>query len=349
MQSSQPYHEKNLIELRAPDETDPGTSRGSYRIFHLDLHAIHHIREEIHQRTPGDCAVQNLSLRGESVKQPEFPQTNEEVDPIALQEQLNLVRYKRALARRSFLKKVGLASAGIAAGAVLEGCSTGSTHAAGPSQTDVLNFALNLEYLEAEFYSVATTGHTLSSSVTGGTSQATGGSQVTFTSNLVADTAAEIAQDEQNHVKFLRNALGGAAVAEPTINLAALGTGFANQAQFLNLARAFEDTGVSAYGGAATLLSGNNLQYAAQILATEAYHAGNIRFNCIQLATAPFSTDAEDIPPSDPSHYFPTDANGLALIRTPSQVLMIVYHNTATGITSGGFFPNGVNGTIKST
>jgi Ferritin-like domain len=275
---------------------------------------------------------------------------NEELDPVVMQQQLNLIRYKRALARRTFIKNVGLASAGIAAGAVIEGCSTGGTsHAAGPSQTDVLNFALNLEYLEAEFYSVATTGHTLSSTVTGGTSMATGGSQVTFTSSLVSDVANEIALDEQNHVKFLRSALAGAAVAEPAINLAALGTGFATQAQFLNLARAFEDTGVSAYGGAATLLTGNNLQYAAQILATEAYHAGNIRFNCIQLATAPFSTDSMDIPPSDPNHYFPVDANSLALIRTTSQVLMIVYHTTSTGVTSGGFFPSGVNGNIKST
>jgi Ferritin-like domain len=283
------------------------------------------------------------------MKQPVPPQLNEELDPIAAQQQLNLIRYKRALARRSFIKNMGLASAGIAAGAVLEGCAGGAlTHAAGPSQTDVLNFALNLEYLEAEFYSVATTGNTLGSAVIGGTSQATGGSKAPLT-GLVADIAAEIAQDEQNHVKFLRSALGGAAVAEPAINLAALGMGFATQAQFLNLARAFEDTGVSAYGGAATLLSGDNLQYAAQILATEAYHAGNIRLNCIQETTAPFAVDTEDVLPSDPSHYFPVDSNSLALIRTPSQVLMIVYHTTSTGVTTGGFFPNGVNGNIKST
>jgi Ferritin-like domain len=293
------------------------------------------------------------------IKDPVVP---EEVDPIKVQQELNLIKYKRALARRNFIKNVGLASAGIAAGAIIQGCSSGGglIHAAGPSPDDVLNFALNLEYLEAEFYSVATTGATLSSSVTGGTSMATGGAQVTFTDTYVADTAAEIAKDEQDHVKFLRSALPSP-VAEPVINLAALGVGFANQAEFLTLARAFEDTGVSAYAGAATLLVSNKtyLQAAAQILATEAYHAGNLRLSCILKNVPPFSTDSLDIPPYDPaidtggtataSAYFPTDSNGLAITRTPSQVLMIVYHTMSTGVTSGGFFPNGLNGNIKST
>jgi Ferritin-like domain len=284
------------------------------------------------------------------------------LDPQKSQEQINLVKYKRALARRNFIKNVGLASAGIAAGAIVEGCGIGGGNAmaGGPSPDDVLNFALNLEYLEAEFYSVATSGQTLGSSVIGGSSMATGGNQVTFTDTYVADTAAEIAQDEMEHVKFLRTALPKP-VAEPAINLAALGIGFASQAEFLTLARAFEDTGVSAYAGAATLLTSNKtyLQAAAQILATEAYHAGNLRLSCILKNVAPFATDSMDIPPYDPAidsggaatsaHYFPTDSNGLAITRTPSQVLMIVYNTTNTGVTSGGFFPSGLNGNIKST
>lgn len=289
--------------------------------------------------------------------------TNEEtiVDPTQLQQEINLVKYKRALARRNFIKNVGLAGAGVLGGAIIEGCGgNGLMHAAGPTPDDVLNFALNLEYLEAEFYSVATTGATLGSSVIGSSSMATGGNQVTFTDTYVADTAAEIARDEAEHVKFLRSALPSP-VAEPAINLGALGIGFGSQAQFLTLARAFEDTGVSAYGGAATLLTSNKtyLQAAAQILATEAYHAGNLRLSCILKNVAPFSTDSMDIPPYDPaidsggtqttSAYFPTDSNGLSLIRTPSQVLMIVYHTTSTGVTSGGFFPSGLNGNIKST
>lgn len=252
--------------------------------------------------------------------------TNEEtiVDPTQLQQEINLVKYKRALARRNFIKNVGLAGAGVLGGAIIEGCGgNGMMHASGPTPDDVLNFALNLEYLEAEFYSVATTGATLGSSVIGSSSMATGGNQVTFTDTYVADTAAEIARDEAEHVKFLRSALPSP-VAEPAINLAALGIGFGSQAQFLTLARAFEDTGVSAYGGAATLLTSNKtyLQAAAQILATEAYHAGNLRLSCILKNVAPFSTDSMDIPPYDPaidsggtqttSAYFPTDSNGLS-------------------------------------
>jgi hypothetical protein len=273
------------------------------------------------------------------------------VDPAKAEQELNLIRYKRAFARRNFIKNVGLAGAGIAAGAVIQGCSDNSTSANPKAQripeTDVLNFALNLEYLEAEFYSVAVTGNTLSSSVTGGTSTATGGAKVTFSDTRIADIANEIYNDEVLHVKYLRTALGGVAVAEPAINLNALGIGFGSQAEFLTLARAFEDTGVSAYAGAATLLTGNNLQAAAQILATEAYHAGNIRLNVVQQGITVTATDSLDVVP-DEMHFFTVDANALAIKRTPSQVLAIVYANATAGTASGGFYPNGMNGNIKT-
>jgi hypothetical protein len=273
-----------------------------------------------------------------------------ELDSVQAEQQINRIRYKRALARRNFIKNVSLAGVGIAAGAMIEGCSNNSvTNAQAPAipQTDVLNFALNLEYLEAEFYSVAVTGAVLGSSVTGEASNATGGAKVTFTDPRVADIAAEINADETLHVKFLRSALGASAVAEPKINLNALGIGFASQAQFLTLSRAFEDTGVSAYAGAATLLSGNNLQAAAQILGTEAYHAGNIRLLIIQNSITVPATDSQDVPPTE-QHFFPTDANALAIKRTTSQVLAIVYANATAGTKSGGFFPSGVNGNINT-
>ena len=113
------------------------------------------------------------------------------------------------------------------------------------------------------------------------------------------------------------------------------------------MSRAFEDTGVSAYAGAATLLSGNNLQAAAQILAVEAYHAGNIRLEVEQKGITVPATDSLDVPP-DQMHFFPVDSNALAIKRTTSQVLAIVYANPAAGTRSGGFFPNGLNGNIKT-
>ena len=94
----------------------------------------------------------------------------------------------------------------------------------------MLNFALNLEYLEANFYQVAVNGAPLSSSDTGGgAGTVSGGSKVSFSDATLAKIAAEIAQDELLHVRFLRTALGNAAVAQPNINLSALGIGFANK------------------------------------------------------------------------------------------------------------------------
>ena len=258
-----------------------------------------------------------------------------------------------ALSRRNLITAAGLAGASLALpGTALAGVAKLQS----PNiDFDILNFALNLEYLEAEFYSYAVYGHGLDPSLftgTNGSSSAavtpgvtTGGKKVSFGDAKLASVAAEIAQDELNHVVFLRNgitAFGGNFIAKPTINLNALGIGFGSPTEFLTLARAFEDTGVSAYGGAATAITNKQvLQYAAQILATEAYHAGNIR---LQLAkpNPGFATDSMDQPPTT-TNFFPADASSLALIRTSQQVAAIARGNDGTK--KGGFFPNGLNGT----
>ncbi len=274
----------------------------------------------------------------------------EVIDPVQAEQELNRVRFTRALNRRRFMTGLGMAGVATAGASVLAAC--GSSHkttnvgAAGPSETDVLNFALNLEYLEASFYLYATTGSGLASADTGGTGTVTGGAKVTFTDSRIADIAAEIATDEKTHVQFLRTALATSAVSMPNINLGALGIGFASQAQFLTLARAFEDVGVSAYSGAATLLTGNNLQAAANILAVEAYHSGNIRLNIIQQGITVTAVDTADVLPTEQSFFF--DKNALAVNRTPSQVLAIVYANSAAGTAMGGFYPQGMNGNIKT-
>ncbi len=271
----------------------------------------------------------------------------EPLSSIELEQKSNLIEYKRALGRRSFLRNAGLAGVSVAAVSILNGCGTSSAQSSTVAESDVLNFALNLEYLEANFYQFAVNGAGLSSADTGGTGTVTGGSKVTFTDSRLADVAAQIAEDELLHVRYLRTALGAAAVSQPNINLGALGIGFANEDDFLNVARALEDTGVSAYAGAATLLTGANLQSAAQILGTEAYHAGNVRLQIVQKGITAAMIDAMDIIPSETA-FFPVDSNALALKRTTSQVLAIVYANSTPGTMSGGFFPNGLNGKIKT-
>ncbi|MDQ2893433.1 MAG: ferritin-like domain-containing protein [Pseudomonadota bacterium] len=166
---------------------------------------------------------------------------------------------------------------------------------------DILNFALNLEYLEAQFYSYAATGSGLPSTMLDGTytqGGVTGGKKVPFSDPVVAAYAKEIAADEIAHVAFLRSALGSAKVAMPAINIDGGATGaftaaaraakvvpatgtfdpYASDENFLLGAFIFEDVGVTAYKGAAPLLASKTyLEAAAGILAAEAYHAGLIR------------------------------------------------------------------------
>jgi hypothetical protein len=256
--------------------------------------------------------------------------------------------------RRRFMSTIAVASAGVTAmGAGLMEAQTPA-----PTDADILNFALNLEYLEAEFYTVATTGMTIDQmgiGITGTGTQgaAIGGQKVDLTNSSFPTLAIadEIANDERSHVTLIRQALAAAGaqpIAQPAINLNALGIGFASLAEFLTLARAFEDIGVTAYAGAAPLLSSKAiLGYAAQILAAEAEHVANIRLQVAQLGIPTTLLDGVDIlPPPSGQNYFSLNTVGLAQTRTPGQVLYIAYGGMAN-VTAGGFFPNGVNGNIN--
>ena len=236
-------------------------------------------------------------------------------------------------------------------GAVALGGST-NLLAQGATDVDILNFALNLEYLEAEFYTVATTGNRISDAgiaITGsGRPGATVGGGKVSLDDRIGTIANQISIDEQAHVKLLRTALGNSAIAKPSINLAALGVGFANQAEFLTVSAVFEDVGVSAYRGAAPLISNAQiLSAAAGIALTEAQHAGILRLlasdNKLQVPLA----DAKAIPtfPLQNGRLFFVDGNGLSIARTTSEVLKIVYGG---GTRSGGFFPDGANGAITT-
>jgi hypothetical protein len=260
----------------------------------------------------------------------------------------------------------------------MSGCSTSTsavpTSTSSPAQTDILNFALNLEYLEATFYSFITQGTDLTGTAIAGSGAITGApGKLTFTgtnAQQITDMLNEIYFDEKNHVSTLISLLGSAYVTRPAINLAAAGAITAINA--LSIARVFEDVGITAYTGAITGLSTSDLTFASQILAVEGFHSGALRLVSIQNPTiaAYIQADSLDVPPADlgsatleaagptaTGGFFSTAGAtttnsttpaGFEFSRTASQVLSIVYGPGApAGTSSGGFFPNGVNGNIK--
>ena len=324
----------------------------------------------------------------------------------------------KALSRRSFLAGAGA----VAATATIAGCSSNGTTTTTPvtpppstfTDTDVLNFALNLEYLEAQFYLYAATGKGLATSDTTAPSGYTGSyTEGTVTVGSAAavpgltpaqqEILNEIAFEEQAHVKFLRSALGSAAVPMPSIDLsffgplavaatittAATGTGsfnpFSSFDYFLVGAFIFEDVGVTAYSGAAPLISAAGvtagyLTAAAGILAVEAYHAGYVRTSLTGRAIAAGSASAYPylgaanlveklrdtltvgekssvetalvLPTSltTPSAIVAASASdAVGFSRTVDQVLHIVYGSATVGVAKGGFFPNGVNSIFATT
>jgi len=300
-------------------------------------------------------------------------------------------RVKRREERRDFFRNITGGAAALTAGAAFFSGTAVNAQAVTVSDPDILNFALNLEYLEAQFYSYAATGLGLpNSQLTGTGTQGTviGGRKVNFTDRVVAAYAKEIAQDEVAHVAFLRSALGSAAVASPSIDVGGsdpngafssaaraaglVGPGvafdpYASDENFLLGAFIFEDVGVTAYKGAATLISNKTyLEAAAGLLAVEAYHASLVRTVLYGkgIATPSLRTSADAISrardsldgpatedqgitgDSTTSNIVPLDSDGLAFSRTTGQVLNIVYLNKLA-INKGGFFPNGVNGSIN--
>jgi hypothetical protein len=133
-----------------------------------------------------------------------------------------------------------------------------------PTQVNtILNFALQLEYLESYFYNqgVAATG---------------------LIAAADAPSFAVIQADENAHVAFLKSLLGSAAIPMPIIDLTAKGAYpnvLTDYPTFMAVANVFEDTGVRAYKGQAPNLMGNSAVLTAvlSIHAVEARHASAVR------------------------------------------------------------------------
>ncbi|THF88118.1 ferritin-like domain-containing protein [Deinococcus sp. KSM4-11] len=286
-------------------------------------------------------------------------------------------------AAMGFLGKIGMGTAALGL--------AGTGALAAPTKNidgDVLNFALNLEYLEAAFY-LAAVGRLSELKAIGGDAEIKLPASLDmmrgmqFKDSGVQALANDIAEDELSHVKFLHGALGKGAAMRPVIDLAgafdAAGQAasggaikgfnpYAADLFFLHGAFIFEDVGVTAYNGAATLITNPAyLQAAAGILAVEAYHGGAIRAMLYQQRQVTAAaglyvgqvvqaisnlrgkvgggkdmglTDAKGM-----AVIAPADSNGVAFSRSTREVLNIVY--LAPGAHKGGFYPNGLNGSIK--
>ena len=297
--------------------------------------------------------------------------------------------------RRTFMAGAGAVSAA----ALVAGCSSsGSVNSGGTapvtppttapaiSDNDILNFALNLEYLEAEVYLRASTGAGVSAADAGSSSAGSvnGGAQVSFSGNTVLQQFFyEIAQDELNHIRAIRAAItgnGGTPIDRPTIDLTAGFTGIATAAglpasfnpfgdanSIAVAAFSLIDVGLAAYTGAAPLISSATiLNAAAGIQAAEGYHSGAIRAYIAGMAassgTATYlnyanmiSTLRATLDDSKETSLSTTtivyaDSNAIGWGHTTSETLHLVYGaGGGAGLAKGGFFPNGLNGTIFTT
>ena len=181
--------------------------------------------------------------------------------------------YERLSPRRSAMKdffnmgkKISLAALPLAMGSMFQK-AYGQTNPA--SVTDVLNFALALEYLEYNYYNRAL-----------GLSSGAGYIPVGPARNAITT----IKTHERQHVDLFKGALkitGADGYIATDFDFTANGA-FAdvdtNYQTFLKVALAFEDTGVRAFKGQATVLKGNAvLTTALQVHSVEARHASHIR------------------------------------------------------------------------
>jgi hypothetical protein len=213
------------------------------------------------------------------------------------------------MARRSFLRYAGAGVAGIG---VLAASSCAKHHVGpvtpgsidiGSGDLGILNFAYALEQLEAAFYlQVTATPYAGISS---------------YETSLLTD----IRDHEVCHRNFFKAALGSNAIPALSVNFSAIN--FGDRTSVLNSAKAFEDTGVTAYDGAGYLFqSATYLTLAGKIVSVEARHASLIR-NLIAPGSFVDSTVV--------------DSNSVNISKTIAQVLPIANTFLTTKVSAASF------------
>lgn len=298
--------------------------------------------------------------------------------------------------RRRFLQLAGGASVAAGGLALLSACggdddgdgpnpNPSPTPSPTPTPTSTtnadrlsINFALQLEYLQAQYFAYATTGAGVPADLLTGTGTAggvTGGAAVSFADPFIAACAREIAADAQRRIAFLRGIITTDAAAQPAITIsgaadgpfsAVLGESFnpyASDGNFLLGAFLLQDVIVTAYKGLQPLINVATTRLGFYgLLAAQSYHAGLIRTelyrNPALRARAGAISDKRDeldgvgdqdqgVVAGEGANITPADGNGIAFSRSTPRVLNILYANKAS-VSQGGFFPAGLNGDLKT-
>jgi ferritin-like protein len=171
--------------------------------------------------------------------------------------------------RTEVLRRAILGGGAFAAGAVLgSGLADESFSAPSRAQdTRILNFALQLEYVQARFYEEALR----SAGLTG----------------ELREFARVAGAHERAHVAFLRRHLGDRAEPAPRLRLS---DATRDPDRFAAVAVTLEDLAVAAYNGQGTNLTRPALAAAVEILSVEARHAAWVR-DLVGKRPAPLAQD----------------------------------------------------------
>jgi hypothetical protein len=309
-----------------------------------------------------------------------------------------------AVARRDVLRSVGglialLAGSSLLGGcggeeatsasepvAVVPGAGTPATGAAAPlvvakPETSWMNFALAVQYIGAQFYTIAATGSGMPSTLQSGVGvqgSLRGGRQVVFADPYLGQYAKEFAADQVSTVTTMRAALGTSTGAQPTIDFSSdafgtigratnLGSGFdpfAGDTGFLFGALILEHAVAGAYramltagvvddaGGSLTKAMGDSIYRDGLIramLATKAQDDSALTDTISSVFTALTKLEASTATLEEPqiigqasSSVSDGDGHPIALTRSAGEVFRLLYLNS-NGI-SGGLLPTGVNG-----